>query len=121
MNALETIVIIGGGHAAAQLCAGLAEAGQGARVHLVCEEPELPYQRPPLSKAYLKNPLESLQALRAEAWFAASGITVHRADPAVRIDRAGHMVHLRSGAELAYDWLVLATGARAPVASTNQS
>ena len=31
----SNIVIVGGGHAAAQLCAGLAEAGQGGRVHLV--------------------------------------------------------------------------------------
>ncbi|HOB95222.1 MAG TPA: ferredoxin reductase, partial [Aquabacterium sp.] len=55
------IVIIGGGHAAAPLCAALAEAGLGAQVHLVCAEPVLPYQRPPLSKAYLKNPAETLQ------------------------------------------------------------
>ena len=65
MNELDTIVIIGGGHAAAQLCAGLAEAGQGARVHLVCEEPELPYQRPPLSKAFLKSPQEPIEEHRA--------------------------------------------------------
>ena len=49
----ETIVVIGGGHAAAQLCAALVEQGQGSRVVLVCEEPVLPYQRPPLSKTYL--------------------------------------------------------------------
>ena len=112
-NDTGAIVIVGGGHAAAQLCAGLAAAGQGARVHLVCEEPELPYQRPPLSKAYLKNPLETLQAHRADAWYAEAGITLHRADPAVAIDRAAHRVRLRSGTELAYARLVLATGARA--------
>ena len=109
----EKIVIVGGGHAAAQLCSALAAAGQGTRVHLVCEEPELPYQRPPLSKAYLKTPTETLQAFRAEAWFVEAGITVHRADPAVAIDRAGHTVRLRSGAVLGYDRLVLATGTRA--------
>ncbi|HPM68347.1 MAG TPA: pyridine nucleotide-disulfide oxidoreductase, partial [Piscinibacter sp.] len=43
------IVIVGGGHAGAQLCNALAGAGLGARVHLVCDEAELPYQRPPLS------------------------------------------------------------------------
>ena len=47
-NSDGNIVIIGGGHAGAALCAGLAAAGLGARVHLVCEETELPYQRPPL-------------------------------------------------------------------------
>ena len=80
------IVIIGGGHAAAPLCAALAEAGLGAQVHLVCGEPVLPYQRPPLSKAYLKNPAETPQAHRADAWYAQAGITVHRADPATAID-----------------------------------
>jgi 3-phenylpropionate/trans-cinnamate dioxygenase ferredoxin reductase component len=107
------IVVVGGGHAAAQLCAALATAGQGARVHLVCEEPELPYQRPPLSKAYLKNPAETLQSFRAEPWFGEAGITVHRADPAVAIDRTRRTVRLRSGAELPYAQLVLATGTRA--------
>ena len=107
------IVIVGGGHAAAQLCSALAAAGQGARVHLVCEEPELPYQRPPLSKAYLKNPAETLQAFRAEPWFAEAGIALHRADPAEAIDRARRTLRLRSGAVLGYAHLVLATGTRA--------
>jgi 3-phenylpropionate/trans-cinnamate dioxygenase ferredoxin reductase component len=106
------IVIVGGGHAAAMLCGGLAQAGQGARVHLVCEEPVLPYQRPPLSKAYLKNPQEPVQWLRPEAWYGEAGIKLHRADPAVEIDRKRCSVRLRSGRELGYAQLVLATGAR---------
>ena len=113
VNAPGPIVVIGGGHAGAQLCGALASAGLGSRVHLVCEEPELPYHRPPLSKAFLKNPQEALQPHRAEAWYAGAGITVHRADPAVAIDRAAHVVTLRSGAALGYDKLVLATGTRA--------
>ena len=113
MRPMNKIVIVGGGHAAAQLCASLAEAGLGARVHLVCAEPELPYQRPPLSKAFLKNPAETLQPLRAEAWYAEAGITLHRADPALAIDRAGHRLQLQSGRTLDYGQLVLATGARA--------
>lgn len=107
------IVIVGGGHAAAQLCAGLVAAGQGSRVHLVCEEPELPYQRPPLSKAYLKTPDAALQPHRDEAWYRDAGITVHRADAATLIDRERRSVRLRSGTELGYVKLVLATGTRA--------
>jgi 3-phenylpropionate/trans-cinnamate dioxygenase ferredoxin reductase subunit len=113
MRRMNKIVIVGGGHAAAQLCASLAEAGLGAQVHLVCADPELPYQRPPLSKAFLKNPAEGLMMLRAEAWYAQAGITLHRADPAVAIDRAACRVRLQSGATLDYGQLVLATGARA--------
>jgi 3-phenylpropionate/trans-cinnamate dioxygenase ferredoxin reductase subunit len=110
---IDSIVIVGGGHAAAQLCAVLAEAGLGPRVHLVCEEARLPYQRPPLSKAFLKNPDETVQPHRAAAWFAEVGIHVHLADAAVSIDRAAQRVRLASGAELAYAHLVLATGTRA--------
>ena len=76
----ETIVIIGGGHAAAQMCAGLAEAGAGSRTTLVCGEPMLPYQRPPLSKGFLKKMEEIAQLHRAEAWYADAGITVRLGD-----------------------------------------
>lgn len=113
MTRTGPIVIIGGGHAAAQLCAGLHEAGQGTRVHLITNEAELPYQRPPLSKAYLKNPQEALQQHRAENWYAESGITLYRSDAAVAIDRQARMVRLVSGKQLPYEQLVIATGAHA--------
>ncbi len=107
------IVIVGGGHAGVQLCNALATAGLGARTHLVCAEAELPYQRPPLSKAFLKSPDEALQWHRGEAWFAEAGITLHLSDAAVAVDRAAKTVTLRSGTLLPYGWLVLATGASA--------
>lgn len=110
---MNSIVIIGGGHAAAQLCAGLVEAGQGARVHLVCEEPCEPYHRPPLSKAFLKSPDEAHQPHKALDWYRDAGITLHLGDAATTIDRAAHTVTLRSGAVLPYERLVLATGTRA--------
>ena len=110
---MTDIVIIGGGHGGAQLCAALAAAGQGARVHLVCDEPVLPYQRPPLSKSYQKNGAEALQWHRDEAWFADQRITVHRGERAVAIDRAARSVTLASTKVLGYEWLVLATGGRA--------
>jgi 3-phenylpropionate/trans-cinnamate dioxygenase ferredoxin reductase subunit len=106
------IVVIGGGHAGVQLCNGLAAAGLGQRVHLVCAEPVLPYQRPPLSKAFLKGPDESLQWHRPAEWFAEAGIQVNTGDAAVDIDRAARRVTLASGRVLDYERLVLATGAR---------
>ena len=112
MREQAPIVIVGGGHAGAQLCAGLVAAGL-RQVHLVCEEADLPYQRPPLSKAFLKKPDEPLQMHRAQSWFADAGITVHRGDAAVAIDRASRQVTLQSGATLPYRQLVLATGTRA--------
>ncbi len=108
-----SIVIIGGGHAAAQLCAGLAEAGAGRRTTLVCGEPMLPYHRPPLSKAFLKKADEVAQLHRAEAWYAEAGVTVMLGEPAASIDRARRIVRLRNGVEIGYGHLVLATGGRA--------
>jgi 3-phenylpropionate/trans-cinnamate dioxygenase ferredoxin reductase subunit len=109
----SNIVIIGGGHAAAQVCAGLVEAGQGARVHLVSEESAVPYHRPPLSKTFLKSPDEVPQSHRAETWYGEAGITMHMGDPAVSIDRAARTVTLRSGKVIEWERLVLATGTRA--------
>ncbi|MGV3573410.1 MAG: NAD(P)/FAD-dependent oxidoreductase [Ramlibacter sp.] len=109
----ESIVVVGGGHAAAQLCSALGEAGQGARVHLVCEEPVLPYQRPPLSKSYLKNVGEAPQLHRDAAWYEEHGVTLHLGDAARSIDRGARKVVLASGRELPYGKLVLATGTRA--------
>lgn len=113
MNDAGPIVVVGGGHAGAQLCVGLADAGLGPRVHLVCEEAQLPYQRPPLSKAYLKNLDEPLQAHRPATWFDDHGITVHRSDAVTTIDRTTNTVTLRSGTQIGYAQLVLATGTRA--------
>ena len=113
MKNTDSIVIIGGGHAAAQLCAGLAEAGQGARVHLVCEEACEPYHRPPLSKTFLKSGEETTKAHKAADWYREAGITLHLGDAATAIDRAAHTVTLRSGAVLPWQRLVLATGTRA--------
>ena len=110
---MNPIVIIGGGHAGAQLCGALAEAGLGPQVHLVCAEPLPPYQRPPLSKGFLKSPTEGPQAHRGDAWYGSAGIHLHLGDPALAIDRAGRTVTLQSGTTLPYQQLVLATGARA--------
>ena len=110
---MNSIVIIGGGHAAAQLCAGLAQAGLGAHVHLVCEEACEPYHRPPLSKAFLKSAEETTQPHKAADWYREAGITLHLGDAAVAIDREAHTVTLRSGAVLPWERLVLATGTRA--------
>jgi 3-phenylpropionate/trans-cinnamate dioxygenase ferredoxin reductase subunit len=109
----ESIVIVGAGHAAMALCASLAEAGQGQRVILVSDEHELPYQRPPLSKAFLKNADVAAQVLRDAAWLAAAGIELILGQAALSINREARTVTLRSGRSLAYGQLVLATGTRA--------
>ncbi len=51
----DTIVIVGAGHGGVQLAASLREEGYGGKLILLGDEKDLPYQRPPLSKAYLKR------------------------------------------------------------------
>lgn len=110
---MRRIVIVGGGHAGAQLCASLAEAQFDGQVTLVAEEPFLPYHRPPLSKSLVKDPSAVLPELRGEAFYRDAGVQLLLAQRVAAIDRAAHVVTLAGGAVLDYDHLVLATGARA--------
>ena len=107
------VVVVGGGQAGFQVAASLREAGFADAVTIVGDEPGLPYQRPPLSKAYLagKTDAEGLN-LRPDAYFAEHRITVRSQVRAVAIDRAARMLRLGDGTGLSYDHLVLATGAR---------
>ena len=107
------VVIVGAGHAGGTLAALLRQYGHAGAVTLVGEEPIPPYQRPPLSKAWLKGEAdaESL-ALKPLAFYAGNGIDFRPSVRGVSIDRARKVLALSDGSELAYDVLVLATGAR---------
>jgi 3-phenylpropionate/trans-cinnamate dioxygenase ferredoxin reductase component len=107
-----TVLIAGAGHAGFQLAASLRQHGYGGRVCLINDEAHLPYQRPPLSKAYLKGEgrPDSLM-FRPDKFYRDQTIELI-GDRAVSIDRAGHKLLLASGAWLDYGHLVLATGAR---------
>lgn len=119
----DPVVIVGAGHGGVQCAASLREEKYAGPIVLVCDEPHWPYQRPPLSKAYLKGTAtrDSL-ALRGPAYFAEQTIDTRFGDRALRIDRAAKTVHLASGHVQPYAHLVLATGARArpaPFAGTD--
>lgn len=107
------IVVAGAGQAGFQLAASLREGGFREPITLVGDETALPYQRPPLSKAYLagKTDREGL-FLRQPGFFAEHAITHRPGIRAVAIDRAACRLNLSDGNSLAYDHLVLATGAR---------
>lgn len=111
-SATPAIVIVGAGHAGVQLCAALAASGLGPRIHLVGDEGLTPYQRPPLSKSFLKRPEEALQWHRSESWFGEQGIALHLDDSAHSLNRSARTLTLASGLVLEYEWLVLATGTR---------
>jgi 3-phenylpropionate/trans-cinnamate dioxygenase ferredoxin reductase component len=106
------VVVVGAGQAGFQVAASLREGGYQGPLTLVGDEAALPYQRPPLSKAYLagKTDAEGL-ALRPATFFAEHGI-VRREGSAGAIDRDGCRLLLADGSALDYGHLVLATGSR---------
>lgn len=111
---MQTILIIGGGHAGAQAAASLRSEGFDGRVILVSAETELPYHRPPLSKAFIKSPDEELQELRPALFYEKNGIDLELGRKAVGIDRAAGELLLEDG-KLGFDAMVLAPGARVRV------
>jgi len=112
-NEIKRIIIIGAGQAGGETAQRLRQAGFKGDITLIGEEPVAPYQRPPLSKAYLlgKLTMERL-LLRPASMYAEENIAFLPSVKAVWIDRAGKKVRIEGGRELPYDALVLATGAR---------
>jgi 3-phenylpropionate/trans-cinnamate dioxygenase ferredoxin reductase component len=109
--AADGVVIVGGGQAGSQLAASLRENGYGERIRIIAAEASLPYQRPPLSKAFLKGRLEKDSLLlRSQSYYSTNAIDILLGEKAVHIDRERRSVALASGAALTYDHLVLATG-----------
>ncbi len=111
---MRHVAIIGAGQAGSALAAKLKELGFDGRVTLIGDEPHPPYQRPPLSKAYLLGKLAADRlALRGPSFYAERGIDLRLATKVTRIIPAEKRIELGSES-LAYDDLVLATGA-API------
>src|ERR1700754_14863 len=106
------VIIDGAGHGGYQVPASLRQAGFAQPIRLINDEAHLPYQRPPLSKAYIKGSAgpESLM-FRPEKFYQDQKIELI-SGRAVSIDRAKRTVLLASGETLPYGHLVLATGAR---------
>ena len=108
------ITIVGGGQAASQLVASLRLEGFTGGIRLIGEEPHLPYQRPPLSKAFLSGEegidrviLRSRETYEKEHVELLLGVRVDA------IDRTKRTLLLSDGRTLDFDALVLATGTRA--------
>ena len=106
------IVVVGAGQAGASLVAKLRSEGFSGEITLIGAETVPPYQRPPLSKAYLLGEMaEERLYLRPEAFYADHDITLRLNTRAVDIDPAGHVVTLSDGTRQHYDELALTTGA----------
>jgi 3-phenylpropionate/trans-cinnamate dioxygenase ferredoxin reductase subunit len=112
MAETQTHVIVGAGLAGAKAAEALREHGFGGRVVLVGSEPELPYERPPLSKDYLRgeSPREKARVLPND-FYAEHDIDLRTGTTVDRIDTATHEAVLATGDRVPYDRLLLATGA----------
>ena len=105
------IVIVGGGHGGSQIAASLRGDGYDGPLTLVTAERDVPYQRPPLSKAFLKEPAHDLLPLRPESFYEKNAIDLRLGTEVAEIDRAGSALVLKDGSAIAFDRLALATGA----------
>jgi 3-phenylpropionate/trans-cinnamate dioxygenase ferredoxin reductase subunit len=118
MTDARTFVIVGGGLAGAKGAEALRDAGFEGSVLLLGAEEHLPYERPPLSKGYLKTG-EGLEDafVHPRQWYAAHDITVRTGTRVVALDRATHEVETDAGERIGYDRLLLATGSSPRVLS----
>ncbi|HVZ99638.1 MAG TPA: FAD-dependent oxidoreductase [Caulobacterales bacterium] len=115
MNTAEInrVIIIGAGQAGGETAQRLRQGGFEGDITLIGEEPIAPYQRPPLSKKYLAGEYgQDRLMLRPPEVYAHENVALLTNTRAVWVDRANKRVRLEGGRELAYDALVLATGAR---------
>lgn len=113
MSHPERVIIVGAGHASAQLCESLRRGGYTGAITLIGEEAWLPYQRPPLSKAYLLGDFARERLfVKPESFYAENDITLRLGTEVEAIDRAAGAVRLAGGEMVGYDALALLTGAR---------
>jgi 3-phenylpropionate/trans-cinnamate dioxygenase ferredoxin reductase component len=108
------IVILGAGHAGGTAAAFLRQYGHEGPITLIGEEPSPPYQRPPLSKAWLKGKADAdMLALKPLDFYTKHGIEFRPNTRAVKLERTARRVTLSDGTSIGYDVLIIATSARA--------
>jgi 3-phenylpropionate/trans-cinnamate dioxygenase ferredoxin reductase subunit len=104
-------VIVGAGLAAAHTIETLRDGGYAPPNTVIGDEPELPYERPALSKSYLQGKAGELH-VHDSGWYAGRDVDLRTGTRAVGIDRQAREVELQTGKPVPYDHLVIATGAQ---------
>ena len=113
MDEARTIVIVGANLTGGAAASTLREEGFEGRVVLIGDEPHAPYERPPLSKEYLRGEKEfDATFLRPPAWYAEAGVELRTGHRARRIDPDARVVELDGGERVPYDRVLVATGGR---------
>lgn len=110
----KSVIVIGGGQAAASFAARFRQHDQTSGLTIIGEETHIPYQRPPLSKKYATGDmaLEQLM-LRPESWYKDNNVEMLCGNRVEEIDKDGKTLTLSDGKNRKWDKLVLATGSRA--------
>jgi NADPH-dependent 2,4-dienoyl-CoA reductase/sulfur reductase-like enzyme len=103
------IVIVGAGLAGLRTAEELRRAGYEGELILVGEESRLPYDRPPLSKQFVRGETDDT-TLRPEEFFVEKRIELRRGTAAVGVDTTARQVGLADGSTLDYAQLIIATG-----------
>ena len=107
------IVIVGGGLAAARVAKAFREAGGTGAVTMLSDDTSPPYNRPPLSKGFLRGEIEADAVfVEPEATYAELDIDLRLGSEVAKLDERERTVTLADGSRLPYDRLVLASGSR---------
>ena len=110
---MKQCIIIGASHAGAQLCVSLRQGGWDGGITVIGDEPDLPYHRPPLSKDFLSGDKALDEILiRPATVYETANVEMKLGVRVGAIDRAAKTILTDDGETLAYDKLILATGAR---------
>jgi 3-phenylpropionate/trans-cinnamate dioxygenase ferredoxin reductase subunit len=111
MTGIGTIVVVGASLAGVKAAEGLRAEGYEGRIVLFGEEPELPYERPPLSKTLLRGEGDPDQAfVHPEGWYAEHRVDLEMSTRVRAIDPAAREVALDGGRRVGFDRLLIATG-----------
>jgi 3-phenylpropionate/trans-cinnamate dioxygenase ferredoxin reductase subunit len=106
------IVVIGGGVASATAVAGLRAQGFDGRITLVSAENTVPYERPPLSKEFLRGAATGAAEVPDAGWYHEQHVDLLLGVRGTRLDLTARTVALSDGSAVGYDQLLLATGVR---------
>lgn len=109
----QTFAIIGAGHAGTAAAAAMRSNGFAGRIVLIGDDPHLPYERPPLSKEALLTQDAVAPSIYPPEFYADHRIELRLGQAVLGVDPAGQSVTLADGTQIAFDKLLIATGARA--------
>jgi 3-phenylpropionate/trans-cinnamate dioxygenase ferredoxin reductase component len=124
MTGPQTFVIVGASLAGATAATALREEGFSGRIVLIGAEPHAPYERPPLSKAYLSGSAERASVfVHPPEWYADNQVELRTSTRVTQLDPGRHEVVLDGGERVHYDRLLLTTGSvprRLPVPGADE-